>query len=159
MLKISSSKILSIFLILGGIPPMLSGIIAMTSANTYLNFIGAGVLSLFAGDRLGLLQVTWNLQGGDAFVAGSARVAIALLGTDSLKSIVAAIGIARSLYELWILPMKLIPWCQSTPQVECGTIFNIGVWSFIVLHVFLVLGFSWGLLSKRQEVLVSREAL
>ncbi|MCA9800454.1 MAG: hypothetical protein KC777_00630 [Cyanobacteria bacterium HKST-UBA02] len=148
---INASRILSIFLILGGIPPMLSGLIAMISAGTYLGFLGSGVSSMYSPDQVGLLEITWNLQGGDAFVAGSARVAVALIGSDAIKCVLAAIGIGHSLFELWLLPSKLITWCHDTPGVQSGSVFDIGVWFFIVLHVLLVLGFTWGLILKYRE--------
>lgn len=147
----SASRILSVFLILGGLPPMLSGIIAMTSAGTYLGFLGNGVPSMYSADQIGLLEITWNLQGGDAFVAGSARVAAALIGSDAIKCVLAAIGIGHSLFELWLLPAKLIVWCHDTPGVQSGRVFDIGVGFFIVLHVLLVLGFTRGLILKYRE--------
>ena len=124
---------------------MVSGLLAMFAADTYLWMIGSRIHSLYHGALFGLLRGTWNLQGGDAFVAGSARGAVALLGSTRLKQIMAVIGLGHSAYELWILPTVFIAWCNDTPAAHCGVIFRVGVAFFMGLHVLLVTGFVLGL--------------
>jgi hypothetical protein len=140
-----ASRILSVTLILGGVPPMLSGLMAMFLGDHYLAAIGAGIPELFGNGRYGLLEVVGNLQGGDAFVAGFERVVAAAYGRIRIKQLFALVGIFHSSFELWLLPTKLLPWCTSTPAARCSAFIHVEVWLFLALHVVLVLGFSYGL--------------
>lgn len=142
-------KILFYALLFGGFPPMISGLFAVFLHDVYLNFIGAGVLTILDGPAYGLTTVIANLQGGDAFVAGSARVAVAFLGGLLLMRVVAAIGILHSLFEIWLLSQKLLPWCDATPSAMCSEIFHVEIWFFLLLHLVLVLGFAIGIIRSR----------
>lgn len=143
-------KILFYALLLGGFPPMISGLFAVFLHDIYLNFIGTGVLAILDGPAYGLSTVIANLQGGDAFVAGSARVAVAFLGGLTLMRVVAGIGIIHSLFEIWLLSQKLLPWCDATPSAMCSELFHIEIWSFLLLHLILVFGFGFGIIRSRQ---------
>lgn len=144
----TGKKILFWSLILGGIPPMASGIVAVFFQDFYFQFVGAGVPDMFAGDTYGLTAVILNLQGGDAFVAGSSRVLIAFLGGLMLMRTVAFIGIFHSIYEIWLLSQRLIPWCGDTLSAQCGNLFYAELWGFIALHIILVFGFCYGIIKS-----------
>lgn len=139
-------KVLFWTLLLGGVPPMASGVAAMFFHDAYFNFVGAGVPSLFAGPTYGLTHIVLNLQGGDAFVAGSARVIVAFVGSLGVMRLFAGIGLLHSLFEIWLLSQRLLPWCVATPSAGCRDIFVAEVWGFIGLHLVLVAGFSIGLM-------------
>lgn len=143
------AKILFYALLLGGVPPMLSGLFAVLQHDIYLSFIGNGVPGLIEGPGYGLTTVIANLQGGDAFVGGSARVLVAFLGGVLLMRLVAAIGIVHSLFEIWLLTQRLLPWCDATPSAQCGELFRVEIWGFILLHGVLVVGFTVGIYLSR----------
>ncbi len=142
--KKSGERILSVMLVLGGLPPILSGVLAMFFGQAYFDFIGSGVAKSL-GEGFGFALVVGNLQGGDAFVAGSSRVLVAFLGNLQLKRFFAVIGIFHSSFELWLLPTKLIPWCQNTVSAQCHQYFFLELYFFLALHGLLVLGFAAGL--------------
>ena len=92
-----------------------------------------------------MLAVVLRLQGGDAFVAGAARVSVAVWGGLRLKRWLAGIGIAHSGFELWLLPTKLLGWCRDHPEAGCGAGFHAVVFGFLALHAVLIAGFAVGL--------------
>ena len=124
---------------------MLSGFFAMFFGEAYFHFIGSGVAQSL-GHGKGFAIFLGNLQGGDAFVAGSCRLAAAFLGSLNLKRVFAAVGIFHSGFELWLLPTKLMTWCKATPSAACSKAFTIELTFFLALHALLVLGFAAGLL-------------
>lgn len=137
------SRWLSTLLLIGGVPPMLSGIVAVFFPEFYISAIGDGIVPLFGDQRMPLLLFTLGLQGGDAFVAGSSRVAVALYGNLKLKRIVATIAIIHSAYELWLLPARLLSWCDNTVEAQCNTLLKVEVWAFMAVHLSLVIGCSF----------------
>ena len=140
----SADRLLTVFLVLGGVPPMLFGFFAMFFGEAYFHFIGSGVAQSL-GHGQGFAIFLGNLQGGDAFVAGSCRLAAAFLGSLNLKRIFAAIGIFHSGFELWLLPTKLLTWCKTTPAAACSDLFYVELYFFLGLHGLLVLGFATGI--------------
>ena len=138
----NGAKILKYSLLLGGIPPLLSGAIAMFFPDIYLNFIGPKVMDLLEGPAYGLVFVIGSLQGGDALVAGISRIIVAYSNAPKIMAGFAVVGIFHSLFELWLLPVKLLPWCDEYKYCSQG--FQSEVWGFLGLHLLLIVGFMIG---------------
>ena len=135
-------RILKGTLLLGGVPPLLSGLFAMFFADSYLGFIDEGVASLFDSRAYPLVLVIGSLQGGDAFVAGASRIFVAYWGNVRLMIAFAVVGVLHSAFELWLLPTQLLSWCQT--EHLCSDAFRAEVWAFVGLHAVLIAGFAAG---------------
>ncbi|WP_231512948.1 hypothetical protein [Haloferax mediterranei] len=145
----SANRVLTITLIIGGIAPVLSGILAMFFGDQYIYLMGSDIQGMFTDHTYPFLLSWVNLQGGDAFVAGISRVIVALIGAYSVKRVFAAVGIFHSLFEMWLLPTQALSWCHLTGQ--CRPLFVVEIWAFVALHVVLIVGFSYGLYQGRRE--------
>jgi hypothetical protein len=137
---------LSILLWLGGVPPIISGVLASTVPDWYLKMTGVTEILSPAGKQA--LAFLFHLQGGDAWVGGSARIAVAVLGSLALKRILAILMIVHSSYELWLLPTHAFSWCADHPGV-CTPDYISELWLFILLHAVLVAGSVWVLARAR----------
>ncbi|WP_241432312.1 hypothetical protein [Halogeometricum borinquense] len=145
---VGGEQVLNTALLLGGIAPVLSGLAAMFLGDAYVHLIGPHVPELFSKEAYEMLLLWVNLQGGDALVAGLSRIVVALLGTLILKQLFAAIGIFHSVYELWLLPTRALPWCDAAGA--CRNLAVVEIQLFVVLHVVLVLSFGYGLVRTYQ---------
>lgn len=141
-MKVNGEKILKVTLLVGGIPPALSGFFAMFFPDLYFDFIGPLVGEAVQGKVYGLIFVIGSLQGGDAFVAGMSRIFVSYSKHSRLMVAFGFVGIFHSIFELWLLPQKLITWCEE--EGLCSQVFQYEVWGFVFLHVLLLLGFSIG---------------
>ncbi|MFC4257715.1 hypothetical protein ACFOZ5_01580 [Marinobacter lacisalsi] len=130
-------KQLSALLWLGGLPPVVSGVLASAAPDWYLGLTGVTDVISPAGDQA--LAFLWHLQGGDAWVAGSARIAVALLGSLMLKRTMVFIMLMHSSYELWLLPTHAFSWCSNQESV-CTTLYLVELWAFLSLHTVLIAG-------------------
>lgn len=139
-------KFLSILLWLGGVPPIISGICASIAPNWYLAMTGVPDALSPAGNQA--LAFVFHLQGGDAWVGGAARIAVAVLGGLLLKRIMVAMIILHSSYEIWLLPARGVSWCTAHPGI-CTPLYRMELWAFVLLHVVLVLGSIWALTGAR----------
>lgn len=128
---------LSVLLWLGGLPPVASGVLASIAPAWYLGLTGVTDVISPAGDQA--LAFLWHLQGGDAWVAGSARIAVALLGNLILKRIMVFIMFIHSSYELWLIPTHAFSWCSDHEPV-CTTLYLGELWAFLSLHIVLIVG-------------------
>lgn len=131
------SRNLSILLWLGGVPPVVSGILASVAPGLYLELAGISDALSVAGNQA--IAFIFHLQGGDAWVAGLGRITIALFGSLLLKRITISIAIVHSLYEIWLLPVRGLGWCEENAGV-CSSLFVSELWAFVGLHVVLVVG-------------------
>lgn len=139
------SSALSALLWLGGLPPLVSGLVAVLAPGIYLRLtLDVG---RFDSTAYSLLLFLLRLQGGDAFVAGAARIAVAACGDLRLKKLLAVPAIAHSAFELWLLPSRLLAWCNSHPEAGCSEMLVAEVWLFMALHAVLVCGFTVVLLA------------
>lgn len=136
-----NNRLLTILLLIGGIPPVISGLAGMFAGMQYLDLIGENVLGLFSPTAEALLLFITNLWGGDAFVAGISRVIVAFLGNMRIKLWFGAVAIFHSIYSLWLLPARFLGWCVA-PETTCNSISYLGAAFFLLLHVALVIGFS-----------------
>lgn len=150
------SRWLSVMLWLGGVPPVLSGLLAATVPGWYLALTGVPDALAPAGSQAAAFL--WHLQGGDAFIAGTARIAVAALGTLALKRILGALMILHSAYELWLIPTHAFTWCERNAGV-CTELYRLELWAFLALHVVLVVGavavLGRGLAGSREPVCTS----
>lgn len=128
---------LSIILWLGGLPPVVSGVLASIAPAWYLSLTGVTDVTSPAGDQA--LAFLWHLQGGDAWVAGSARIAVASFGSLILKRIMVFIMLIHSSYELWLIPTHAFSWCSDQEPV-CTTLYLSELWAFLSLHIVLIIG-------------------
>jgi hypothetical protein len=153
--KRGERRLLKTFLLVGGFPPILSGLEAGLAPEAYLNGMGPALDALFGEETYPLLVFMLQLQGGDAFVAGAGRVLVALMGRLRLMRWMAGVGILHSGFEIWLLPQRLLGWSHDLPGAEFSTLLDTLVWSFVALHILLVLGYStalaWGALAPRPE--------
>ncbi|MES1943464.1 hypothetical protein PC39_05100 [Salinisphaera sp. PC39] len=138
----NEDRILTALLLLGGVPPLISGLLASAAPLWYLGLTGVTeVVGPAARDAMAFL---WHLQGGDAAVAGAARVAVALLGGLLLKRLMVAMIVVHSGYEIWLLPSHAFPWCAAHEGV-CTPLYVAELWAFLALHLVLVAGGLWAL--------------
>lgn len=141
-------RYLSMLLWLGGLPPVVSDILASIAPVWYLSLTGVtGVLSPAGNQALAFL---WHLQGGDAWVAGSARIAVAISGTLALKRILVLIMVIHSSYELWLIPTHAFSWCSDQESV-CTALYLGELWAFLLLHVVLIVGSLYALMMPLQK--------
>ena len=139
-------KYLSWLLWLGGLPPVMSGLLASIVPAWYLGLTGVTDTMSPAGQQA--LAFVWHLQGGDAWVAGSARIAVAMFGTLVLKRILVFIMLLHSSYELWLIPTHAFPWCADQSPA-CTSLYLGELWAFMGLHLVLVAGSVLVLLMHR----------
>jgi hypothetical protein len=141
---------LSVFLWLGGVPPLLSGVTAMALPAQYAGAVSARMGEFLAPAQMALLTFTLSLQGGDAAVAGLARIFVAIWGDLKLKQWMGAVAILHSSFELWLLPSRFLTWCLRPDVPACRPFVVTEVWAFIALHLALVGGFAVLLLRSRR---------
>jgi len=103
-----NQRLLTLLLLIDGIPPALSGLASMFAGAQYLALIGEDIPALFSATAAPLLLFITNLWSGDAFVAGVARVTVAFLGNERTKLWFGVVAIAHSSYELWLLPSRFL---------------------------------------------------
>lgn len=142
----SQSSILTLWLVLGGVPPVISGIVAGLTPNAYIEFAGAE--SVF--EPMGRVAAWFiiSLQGGDAFGAGAMRLVGAVYGNLKVKKLFAAIGIVHCCFELWLLSSSYLHWEKNYPEYDFSALGMLEFWFFFLGHILLLLGFSYGLLVK-----------
>lgn len=153
------TKILKFTLLLGGIPPMLSGLFAMFGTDLYIKLMNPAIQSLFSTEGYSLLLGVWGLQGGDAFVGGISRVFVAWKGEIRLMQLFALVGIFHSGYELYLLPAKFLSLSFETTGAAPSQIFYTEIWAFIALHIILVIGFVAGFLLTLRDSKANPEAI
>lgn len=136
------SRGLSVFLWLGGVPPLISGVTAMALPHQYGGAVSARMGDFLTPAQLALLTFTLSLQGGDAAVAGLARIFVATWGNLRLKQWMGAVAILHSSFELWLLPSRFLTWCLRPDVPACRPFVVTEVWAFMALHVVLVAGFA-----------------
>lgn len=136
------SRWFSVFLWLGGVPPLLSGVVAIALPHEYGSAVSARMGDFLAPAQLALLAFTLSLQGGDAAVAGLARIFVAIWGNLRLKQWMGAVAILHSSFELWLLPSRFLIWCTRPDAPGCRPFIVTEVWAFMALHVVLVAGFA-----------------
>ena len=141
-------RLLRLTLVLGGLPPLISGLAAAFAADAYLRTLGSGLPDMFPREAYPFVLFLTNLQGGDAFVAGFSRLVAAFLGTPRLLQLFALAGIAHSGYELWLLPRRLLAWAEQAPPEAVSPVLYTEVWAFLGLHAVLILGFTLGLVQS-----------
>jgi hypothetical protein len=144
------SRWFSIFLWLGGVPPVISGAVAITLPHLYANAVSERMGEFLAPPQLALLTFTISLQGGDAAVGGLARIFVAIWGNLRLKQWMGAVAILHSSFELWLLPDRFLAWCARPEAPPCRPFIVTEVWAFMALHVVLVVGFATLLLRSRE---------
>jgi hypothetical protein len=132
----------SVFLWLGGVPPLISGATAMALPHLYAGAVSARMSEFLAPAQFAALTFTLSLQGGDAAVAGLARLFVALWGNLRLKQWMGAVAIFHSSFELWLLPSRFLAWCLRPDGPGCRPFVVTEVWAFMALHVVLVVGFA-----------------
>jgi len=103
---------LNLFLWLGGLPPVISGICIVLNSELYTGIIATNIVSL-CGNAWPYVSLWLQLQGGDAFVGGMGRIIVAQVGNLRTKKLVAFVGIFHSLFEIWLLPTKSLPSCED----------------------------------------------
>ncbi|MCA8999748.1 MAG: hypothetical protein KDA80_22320 [Planctomycetaceae bacterium] len=145
-MRTDSSSVLSLFLWIGGIPPILSGITAALFPDVYLQFTGAEQFLDPHGHATAVFLL--SLQGGDAFVAGTARIIGAIWGNLSVKRFLAATGIVHSGFEIWLLLSTLMDWQTRFPREPFDSALLVEIWFFVALHGLLVMGFTYGLIQR-----------
>lgn len=145
------SSILTLWLLLGGVPPVLSGLIAALAPKLYVEF--AGATDMFEPRGYAAILFVLSLQGGDAFGAGAMCIIGAVYGNLTVKKLFAAVGIAHSCFELWLLPTSYMHWSANHPDAQFSTISLAELWFFFAGHALLVIGFTYGLLVKDAPVL------
>lgn len=111
-------RALTFGLVLGGIAPCLSGVLAASSPGTYVDSLGHTIPFIFTTDAYRFFKFWMRLQGGDAFVAGAARVAGALVGSTEMKRLLAVVGVLHSAFEIVLIPSDLLQWCSSTGKFD-----------------------------------------
>lgn len=132
---------------IGGVPPVLSGLVAALVPDVYFQF--AGVESVFEPSGYAVAAFILSLQGGDAFVAGTARIIGALYGNLTVKKLLGIVAIAHSCFELWLLPTHFMKWSANYPELKPSGLLLVEVGFFILLHLTLVIGFTWALFFRR----------
>ena len=142
---------MTVLLLLGGAPPTLFRFFATVFGETYFHFIGSRVAQTL-GQAQRFSVFLGNLQGGNAFVAVSYRVAAAFLGSLNLKRVFVTVGIFHCGFEIWLLPTKRMNWCKSILSAACNEMLYIEQTSLLALYALLVFEFAMALiLSSRQS--------
>ncbi len=136
------SRWFSVFLWLGGVPPLISGTIAMALPRLYGHAVSARMDEFLAPAQFALLTFTISLQGGDAAVGALARIFVAIWGDLRLKQWMGAAAILHSSFELWLLPSRFLAWCTRPDAPACRPFIVTEVWAFMALHVVLAVGFA-----------------
>ncbi len=127
---------------LGGVPPLISGVIAVALPQLYGNAVSARMGEFLAPAQWALLTFVLSLQGGDAAVGGLARIFVAIWGDLRLKQWMGAVAILHSGFELWLLPGRFLAWCMRPDAPGCRPFIVTEVWAFMALHVVLVVAFA-----------------
>ena len=144
----AGQRLLRLTLILGGLPPLLSGLAAALAPETFVQTLGGGAPAAFSEASFTFVVFLANLQGGDAFIAGFSRIAVAFLGGVGLLRLFAVAGIAHSLFELWRLPGRLLDWAAHAPAEAVSPLLHTEVWAFMSFHTVLAIGFALGLIQS-----------
>lgn len=149
-MRYSQSSILTFWLLAGGVPAVISGLVAGLAPTLYLDFGGAQ--DIFEPQGYTAAAFILSLQGGDAFGAGAMRIIGAVYGNLTVKKLFAAIGIVHSCFELRLLLTSFLHRSENFPNIEFSTLAFAEFWFFLAGHAVLIVAFTYGLTVRDKNI-------